>query len=767
MANPSWCDLFLQARVDHMARFKSDHTPLLLKVTGEQRRSRGRRRRRHFETAWLLDPDCEGIVKEAWGPRGCETVEEKIGNVARGLEGWSRGKFTNFGKQIAELEEKLKRVQMGASGTDSETNTALQRVLDDLLEKQEAYWYMRSRVAELRDWDKNTKYFHHKASQRKKRNSIAGLFDSEGVWRSEDTEIEHIICDYYHTLFTTSHPSQTSMEDVLSAVSPAISEEMNADLLRPCTKDEVWNALNQMHPCKAPGPDGMHAIFYQKFWHIVGEDVAEAVIGIFHGTRPPDSVNSTLVALIPKVKTPSQVSEFRPISLCNVVYKLASNVMANRLKGILPAVVSENQSAFVSGRQITDNALVALEIFHSMKHRFRGKRGHISMKLDMSKAYDRVEWSFLRALLLRLGFAGTWVQLIIECVSSVRYSFVVNGNVCGSVSPSRGLRQGDPLSPYLFILVADAFSAMLTKASLDKRIHGAKASRNGPEISHLLFADESLLFVRANRQECTTIVDILNKYECASGQKINIEKSEVTFSKGVCAGQKQDLIDILAMRHVDGHAKYLGVPTLAGRSKKTLFSEMKDRVWKKLQGWKEKLLSKAGKEVLLKAVIQAIPTYLMGVYRIPVGVLQGIHAAMARFWWGQQGTERKIHWKSWETLCQPKCCGGLGFRNLGVFNEALLGRQAWRLIQFPGSLLSRVMQAKYYPHSTFLESHLGPVGSYSWRSIWGAKSLVKEGILWRVGDGESIRVWQDPWVGKEASRFLATTPVAGVEFSRI
>ena len=355
------------------------------------------------------------------------------------------------------------------------------------------------------------------------------------------------------------------IDDVLQNVSSRVSVACNRALLQPFTKDEIFAALHQMHPCKAPGPDGMHAIFYQRFWHVIGDDITHFVSSILHGSNSASCINNTNIALIPKVKHPTQAADFRPIALCNVLYKLVSKAIVIRLKDFLPNIVTENQSAFVPGRLITDNALIALEIFHSMKHITKSRKGSIAMKLDMSNAYDRVEWGFLRKLLLTMGFDGRWVNLIMDCVTSVSYSFIVNGGVCGSVVPGRGLRQGDPLSPYLFILIADAFSSMIQRKVQDKQIHGAKASRSGPEISHLLFADDSLLFTRAIRQECIVIVDILNQYELASGQKINYEKSEVSFSRGVSVDQREELVGILKMRQVEKHEKYLGIPSLGGR----------------------------------------------------------------------------------------------------------------------------------------------------------------------------------------------------------
>lgn len=200
-------------------------------------------------------------------------------------------------------------------------------------------------------------------------------------------------------------------------------------------KKKFFSAIQQMHPCKAPGPDDMHAIFYQRFWHIVGDDVANFVCSILHGLISPSCINHTNIALIPKVKNPTVAAEFRPIALCNVLYKLISKTIVMRLKHFLPSIVLEIQSAFVPGRFITDNALIAMEVFHSMKYRNRSRRGIAAMKLDMSKAYDRVEWGFLRKLLLTMGFYGCWVNLIMDCVTSVSYSFILNGGVYGSVKP--------------------------------------------------------------------------------------------------------------------------------------------------------------------------------------------------------------------------------------------------------------------------------------------------------------------------------------------
>ncbi|XP_021714646.1 uncharacterized protein LOC110682599 [Chenopodium quinoa] len=667
----------------------------------------------------MLAEGIEDVIRESWSGAHHLDMPQKLLAIAQDLTKWSSDTFEDLGEKITKAEEDLKEAQLHSSNQPN---------------FEESYWFLRSRVSEIKDGDRNTKYFYHKASQRKSKNYIKGLMDASGEWRTGKLEVEKIILDFYGSLFTGGEIDDGLFTEVLASVPHLVCEGTNNSLCCPYPKDEIFAALSQMSPCKAPGPDGLHAIFYQKYWHIVGDDVTLFVNNIISGRVSISHVNRTNVALIPKVKDPTCISQFRPISLCNVLYKLASKSVANRLKPLLQRMVTENQSAFVPKRLITDNALIALELFHTMKKRSKGRRGSISMKLDMSKAYDRVEWEFLRRLLTKLGFAGAWVDTIMTFVSTVSYSFIINGIPSNDLIPSRGLRQGDPISPYLFILVSDVLSRMLQLASEKKLIHSVRASRNGPDITHLFFADDSLLFTRATRQECSVIVDLLNKYEATSGQKINLEKSEVSFSKGVSMPARITFSSVLGTEMVENHVKYLGLPTEIGRSKKAVFAYVKDRIWKKVQGWKEKLLSRAEKEVLLKSVIQEIPTYLMGVYRFPSGLIQEIHSMMARFWWGSNEIGRKIHWKSWDALCQPKFLGGVGFRDLGVFNQALLGKQIWRLATNEGSLVSRVLKAKYYPNTSIFEAALGPVSSYSWQRLWSSKALKAEGEFETVAE---------------------------------
>jgi hypothetical protein len=250
---------------------------------------------------------------------------------------------------------------------------------------------------------------------------------------------------------------------------------MNEDLCKPYTDEVIEAALLQMGPTKAPGPDGFHALFYQTHWEFLKEEICNAVRSFISGGEVPDGFCDSVIVLILKVTKPKHLKNFRPISLCNVIYKIASKVLANRLKVLLPEIISEQQSAFVPNRSITDNALIAFECLHTIRHQ-DNKRPFFALKIDMMKAYDRVEWDYLHGCLCKLGFTSPWVQAVMRYITSVRYAVRVNGELTDPVVPSRGIRQGDPISPYLFLLCIEGLSCLLQKKEDRGELYGCGRS---------------------------------------------------------------------------------------------------------------------------------------------------------------------------------------------------------------------------------------------------------------------------------------------------
>ncbi|KAM0847375.1 hypothetical protein ACQ4PT_055055 [Festuca glaucescens] len=261
------------------------------------------------------------------------------------------------------------------------------------------------------------------------------------------------------------------------------------------------------------------------------------------------------------------MKDLRPISLCNVVFKLISKVLAARLKTILDEIISPNQSAFVPGRLITDNILLAYEATHYMRTKRTGAVGVAALKLDMSKAYDRVEWSFLEQMMRKLGFSDRWVALIMKCCTSVKYRFKLNGSLTEEVTPSRGIRQGDPISPYLFLICGEAFSCLLNAAEADGHLSGVRVADNAPSFNHLLFADDSLILLTVTEESASQLKNILELYECCSGQTVNIDKSGIVFRKNTKERDKKRMMEALGITAEAHSDRYLGLPVHVGKSK--------------------------------------------------------------------------------------------------------------------------------------------------------------------------------------------------------
>lgn len=249
-----------------------------------------------------------------------------------------------------------------------------------------------------------------------------------------------VLVSYFNQIFSTTSPSAEVLNSILSGIQPVISPSMNAKLLAPFNQTEVGMAVKQMFPTKAPRPDHFLALFYQTYWDFVGGKTVSSCLEILNGRKSVRGWNKTNMALIPKVPSPISVSDYRPINLRNVSYKIVSKVLVNCMKFILCDVISKTQSAFIPGRAIMDNIIIAHECLNHMYRKRRGSVGMAALKLDMSQAYDRVEWAFLEEIMKRLSFDDRWIRLIMDCVSMSEFSVLINGVPCGKIIPSRGLR---------------------------------------------------------------------------------------------------------------------------------------------------------------------------------------------------------------------------------------------------------------------------------------------------------------------------------------
>ena len=355
---------------------------------------------------WISDPGCRETITKAWDCALDGTpmfvASQKLKKWMKGLKDWSHDHFGNVQKSIKQLKDRLWRAEEVSARSGNYEVTQMKKELNILLDKEKQMWQQRSCIQWLKSGDQNTRFFHGSATKRKRRNFIKGLRDDQGVWEEDEEVFSALLTEFYSNLFTSSNPHD--LDCILEGVQTVVTVEMRVKLDKPYTSEEVGEAIREMAPLKAPGLDGMPPLFFQTYWTNVGMDVTQAVLSCLNSGSILRFINHTFITLIPKVNNPDRVSDFRPISLCNVIYKIISKVIANRLKPLLDSIILETHNAFIADRLIIDNILLAFESLHHMKTNCTRKKGFVAMKLYMSKAYNRVEWVFLERILLKLGF---------------------------------------------------------------------------------------------------------------------------------------------------------------------------------------------------------------------------------------------------------------------------------------------------------------------------------------------------------------------------
>lgn len=439
LANFSWFTNFKEAFVQHLNWFKSDHMPLLLRLNrGDVDRSPTSRFR--FIAAWITDESFKDMIKKNW----CNNYSwtEAISNLTDKIKEWNKEVFGNICKRKRELTNRLNDIDRpNPNGLNSYLNDlqeTLWKEYEKTLLQEEILWCHRMRHIWLQFGDKNTNFFHASSQIRKKRNRVEALKNNENIWVTDKAEIKTMASEFFRKLYSSK--DQPHIEPYpLKGLFPILNNDCLSKFEAEITSKEIKDAVFSMRALKAPGPNGLHALFFQSQWDILGESVCKFVKDCFQDLTKIDGINITDVILIPKVENPDSIKQFGPIALCNVIYKTITKVIANRIKPLLSDIISPTQCSFVPGRHSTDNIIIAQEAIHTMGNK-KGKKGFMAIKVDLEKAYDRLNWDFLNDTMKDIGFSDKMITVIMICVYLCRMRINWNGEHDEEFSISREIR---------------------------------------------------------------------------------------------------------------------------------------------------------------------------------------------------------------------------------------------------------------------------------------------------------------------------------------
>ncbi|KAA3453866.1 reverse transcriptase [Gossypium australe] len=742
LANDAWMNIFPHSLMHHLTRIKSDHRPLLLVTAPDLNTPKGRPFR--FLAGWTMHNNFNNFVKDNWEFKG--NMSDSLHNFTDSVKNWNRDVYGFLGNRKRKLMRSLNNTQKLLEFSNAtylvNKEREIRDELENVLEHEDLLWRQKARCDWLQFGDRNTNFFHSRTIKRRKFNRITSLRIDNGDWCSDQETLQNKAVKFFERL---DGEVSTNLRTMPKNGFPRIEPSEITFLEAVISNEEIKKALFDMAPLKAPGSDGFHALFFQSQWDILGNDVCQWVKSVFEGNPIEPKLNNTLIVLIPKKGNPEDFSHFCPISLCSVLYKLVMKVIANRFKVIFPKLISQEQASFVAGRNIFDNIILAQEVIHSMRCNRKGRKW-MAVKLDLEKAYDRVSWDFINASLIAAGIPLFLRNVIMSAIYSSTMQVLWNGVPTQKFKPNRGIRQGCPLSPYLFVLYMEWLGHSIHSGVEAGIWDPIRLSRTGPPVSHLFFADDLVIFCKAQIDQALVLENIISLFYEISGHKISVKKSNIFFSKNTEDVIRNQISQLFGFQEVQNLGNYLGVPLLHDRVTKNTLNFIVDKIRRKLQSWDARKLAVAGRITLAQSVLLSIPTYFMQTMMIPKGVCDTIEKLVRQLIWGGSRENSKIALVGWDTICQPRARGGLGLRKLNDQNSSFFMKIGFNLASKKDLLWVRVLRSKYGWKEQIPESISRNKCSHLWRSFSKIWPSIRENLSWSIGDGDKVRCRRDPWI---------------------
>ncbi|WOK97952.1 hypothetical protein Cni_G06660 [Canna indica] len=568
---------------------------------------------------------------------------------------------------------------------------ALSKKVVALSRQIQVKWWSKSKRNWIEGGDQNTKYFHNIVKMNRRRNEIEKLEIDDKIV-SDNKQMANGFADWYKRMWKTNEDEEINPEVFDSIKWNEITQEDGEMLVKDFKEKEMWIAANSLGRGKSSGIDGYILEFYLFSWDII-KGKLKRDFDNFHRTGIlQEGWNDTVLTMIPKKDKASQITKFRPIALCNVMYKMLAKLIANRMRPLLNDLIGQEQAAFIPKRQMHDNTLIVSEIVESLS-KSKSKNPYIIVKLDLEKAYDRTNWKVIYQVMERMKFPKEIVMWIKGCLERIKFCYKINGETSYWFNSYKGIRQGNPLSPYLFIIMEQLLSAIINNF--------VKKGKNKPykikdyQLSHLSFADDIILVVKGNQKSCKGVMEALKSYYNMTGQKINMQKSECYFPVKCEARVRQNICNWLEMREGKFPMMYLG--TMISHKRLNMEQEEKvvSKVERKIETWAKGMVSQAGKCILINSVVCSIPAHSMMTSWVSERSVNRIVKIAREFFWATGNSEKPAKLIGWKKITARRSEGGLGIRDLFIMKKALVGKGILPLLNDENENRCSLLKAKY------------------------------------------------------------------------
>lgn len=697
-----------------------------------------------------LNPDFLAMICNCWFSfnvtgSAMYRVSCKLKLLKKCIKDFSKLNYSGIEKRTALALDRLTAAQNSVLSDPSTVNVTLElqamQEWEELSNAEASFFFQRSRINWLAYGDGSSRLFHRYAASRQAINHIHFLLAPNGDRIDSLPEIQKQCVDYFSDLLGgTTTPQMFEQSDLNLLYDFKCSEEQAANFDKHFTAVEIREAFFSLPRNKTGGPDGYSTEFFIASWSVVGTEITEAIQEFFSSGSLLKQWNTANLVLIPKIPNAAHPSEFRPISCLNTIYKVIAKLLASRLKEILPLMISKSQSAFLPGRLLAENVLLATDLVNGYNSHTISPRG--MLKVDLRKAFDSVRWDFILASLRALGIPDGYINLISQCLTTASFSVSVNGTTGGFFKNTRGIRQGDPLSPYLFVLAMECLSRLLL-VRYEEGIIGYHPRTEHLKISHLMFADDVMVFFDGTSNSLHGITECLDDFASWSGLQINSTKTEL-FTAGLDHTESSAIV-AYGFPHGALPIRYLGLPLMSRKLKISEYAPLIIKITTSFLAWSVKLLSFAGRLQLLRTVIFGLINFWASAFMLPKGCINAIESLCGRFLWSGNIEKKGIAKVAWSTVCLPKNEGGLGIRSIYVWNQVLGLKFIWLLLSNSPSLWSDWHRSIHLSGISFWTIEPAQSDSWAWKRILKLRPLALQFSNTVLGNGLTTSFWFDVW----------------------